>query len=337
MRRCLLQAGYTISDFWPRISPAGDVEASLRVRSPVDLVWVPCFRQRDLAAARRWSARRGLPLIFDPLISAYDKQVFEREKFAAESLGARRLLGWERRLFGCADLLLADTEAHAEFFIQSLGVPRDRVHVVPLCADEELFKAEEGPANPKEPLEVLFFGSFIPLQGPQVIVDAANLYQGAPVRWCLVGDGPLRASCQSRASQGSRLEFEDWIAYPSLPSRIARADIVLGIFGDTPKAARVIPNKLCQALACARPVVTRSSHAFPAGLSTSDRSGITWVPPADPRTLSEAVAGLAASPQSLGTRGRDALQSYRRWFSAERTATALKQALATLISGEASP
>lgn len=336
LRRCLREAGYTITDFRPTVSAAGDLEASLRRRSPVDLVWVPCFRQRDLAAARRWSARRGLPLIFDPLISAYDKQVFEREKLAAESAGARRLLAWERRLFGSADLLLADTEAHARFFVQTHGIPEDRVHVVPLCADEQLFKPQEKCGDPAAPLEVLFFGSFIQLQGPQVIVEAANLYRGPPARWCLLGDGPLRAECQSMAGEAAPIVFEDWLPYGSLPSRISRADIVLGIFGNTLKAARVVPNKLCQALACARPVVTRSSPAYPAALSSSNVSGITWVPPADPRALSQTVAALAASPTSLSELGRAAMTSYRRFFSAEQTTQALKAALAKVVPGAVS-
>lgn len=303
----------------------------MRVRSPVDLVWVPCFRQRDLAAARRWSARHGLPLIFDPLISAYDKQVFEREKFAAEGVKGRRLLEWERRLFNCVDLLLADTDAHAELFNQTHGVPEDRIHVVPLCADEQLFTPEEKSGNRNVPLELLFFGSFLPLQGPQVIVDAANLYRGPQARWCFVGDGPLRAACESGARAAAGIEFEDWVPYRYLPSRIAQADIVLGIFGDTPKAARVVPNKVCQALACARPVVTRSSPAYPAELSGSDRTGITWVPPANPGALCEAVTRLAALPHSLRESGQDAVESYRRWFSAGRVSEALADALETLI------
>ncbi|MDX1527113.1 MAG: glycosyltransferase [Gammaproteobacteria bacterium] len=330
------EAGFAILDFRPRISALGDLEAAWRVSAPVNLVWVPCFRQRDVAAARRWSERRGLPLIFDALISAYDKQVFEREKFSPESGRAARLLAWERRLFGRVDLLLADTQAHAEFFIKTHGVLESRVRVVPLCADEDLFKPAEKPRGSGQPLEILFFGSFIPLQGPQVIVEAANLYRGPPARWCMVGDGPLRAECRRGARPGAGIEFEDWLPYESLPPRIARADIVLGIFGDTLKAARVVPNKVCQALACARPLVTRWSPAFPSGLSAAEATGITWVPPADPQALSEAVAALAASPQSLEARGRQAVESYRRWFSAERTAAALAAALKIALPAKAS-
>ena len=324
LRRCLIEAEFKLLDFRPRISAVGDIEASLQVRSPVELVWVPCFRQRDLAAARRWSRRRGVPLVFDPLISTYDKQVHEREKFAAEGIRARRLLKWERQLFASADMLLADTNAHAQYFHQTHGVPEDRIHVVPLCADEALFRPLKRGRAPGSQLQVLFFGSYIPLQGPQVIVDAANLYRGPQVQWCLVGDGPLRAACQSRVQKRTQVRFEDWVPYNMLPARIAEADIVLGIFGSTPKAARVVPNKLCQALACGRPVVSRVTPAIPEELGRQDDTGLFLVPPTDPKALADAVAMLAGTPGTLKQHGQRASETYSRYFSASRVTAALR-------------
>jgi glycosyltransferase involved in cell wall biosynthesis len=301
----------------------------------VDLVWVPCFRHRDLAAARRWSARRGIPLIFDPLISAYDKQIFEREKLAVEGVKARRLLEWEQRLFSCADLLLADTNAHAEFFNQTHGVPDDRIRVVPLCADEDLFRPLQRRSAQDGPLQILFFGSFIALQGPEVIIDAANTYQGPAVRWCLVGDGPLRDACRSRAKPRAQVQFEDWIRYESLPARIADADIVLGIFGGTPKAGRVVPNKLCQALACGRPLVTRATKAIPKELAGQEDTGLFLVPPANPQAIADAVATLANARGSLERHGKRANETYWRHFSSGLAAAALNSTLRDLFERRA--
>lgn len=335
LRRSLKDAGLRILDFRPRVAATGDLEASLRIRSRVDLVWVPCFRQRDLAAARRWTARRGIPLIFDPLISAYDKQVFERGKLVEHERRAGRLLDWEKRLFSCVDVLLADTQAHATFFRDVLDVPEALIHVVPLCADEDLFTPQhKGSTTPGKP-EALFFGSFIPLQGPDVIVEAANRYRGPTIRWCLVGNGPMRAACRRLAADHSCITFEDWIPYETLAARIGRADLVLGIFGCTPKAGRVVPNKLCQALACARPVVTRSSPAYSRELLRAEQSGITWVPPGDAEALSDAVAELAASPGELEARGQNAFVTYQRSFSSTRVSEAVVAAVAKALSGAA--
>lgn len=332
LRRCLIDAGFRLLDFRPHISAFGDLEAARFVRSPVDLVWVPCFRQRDVAAARRWCSRHNVPLLFDPLISAYDKQVFEREKFSRSGFRAKRLLAWERELFACADMILADTEAHARFFHQMHAVPENDIRVVPLCADEELFRPLEPSSERTGPLQVLFFGSFIPLQGPQVIVDAANLYRGPPVRWCLVGDGPLRASCQHRVKTGTEIQFEDWIPYQALPARIAEADIVLGIFGNTPKAERVVPNKLCQALAIGRPVVTRASPAISERLGRLEDTGLFVIPPTDPVMLANTIARLAQTPSALEELGKRANETYFRYFSSNRVSDALISAVGDLVN-----
>lgn len=327
-----MEAGFAIRDFRPLVSFLGDAEALLKLLGPADLVWVPSFRQRDVAAARRFSTRRGLPLVFDPLISAYDKQVVERGKFSAGSASAKRLLAWERRLFGAADRLLADTPAHADYFQQVHGLSRDRIKVVPMSADESLFFPSAWSPADTGALEVLFFGSFLPLQGPEVIVEAANLYRGPAVRWRLLGAGPGLDACRGMVRPGAAVAFEDWLPYRDLPARIARAHIVAGIFGDTPKAARVVPNKICQALACGRPLITRSSPALPAELGAPD-SGVTLVPPGDPQALADAVAALAGSPKTLIERGQSAYRSYRRHFSCPRVAAALETALAGLCRG----
>lgn len=316
LRQLLGKLGWTVVDFQPRVSGGADLEAALR-RLPVpDLVWVPCFRQRDVAAAQRYCRRHRLPLIFDPLISAYDKQVFEKRKFPAETSKARKLLRWESRRLGMADLVLADTRAHAEFFHRELDVPADRLWVVPVGAEETLFQAgPEAVERPDGPLDVLFFGSFIPLQGPRFIVQAARCYQGPPVTWTLVGDGPLRKECEFLAAGLPNVAFEDWVPYPELPARIHRADILLGIFGTTPKAERVLPNKVYQAAACGKPIVTMASPAYPEELLNQGTSGFSWVPSGDAEALAAAVAHLAGQPDALVGLGRKVRDNYEQFLS----------------------
>lgn len=333
LRQALTAQGYALLDFRPHISKLGDVEARFCLRTRPELLWVPCFRQRDLAAAARWARRQQLPLLFDPLISAYDKQVFERKKLTAGSRAAARLLAWEQQLFAQADIILADTGAHAEYYHQQLVVPPSKLHVVPVGAEENLFR----PAAPKTAdelshtaVEVLFFGSFIALQAPQVIIEAARLTQTEAIRWHLVGAGPLRASCQHAAQGLPNVVFEDWIPYTELAARIQRADIVLGVFGASAKAGRVIPNKVYQALACARPVVTLHSAAYPQRLSQDNNSGISWVAAASANELAAAVCQLANDPHALGQQSHAAYRSYQRFFSATSIQAALARALDSL-------
>ena len=330
LRQLLLEQGWRLQDFHPLVSGLGDLQAALRRSERPDLVWVPCFRQRDLAAAARWARRHKVPLIFDPLISAYDKQVDERRKLSADSPQAHRLLAWERGLFARADRVVADTPAHAAYFQQVLGVPRERLGVLMVGAEEGLF-APCPPHAPGDPLELLFFGSFIPLQGPEVIVQAARLCAAANVSWILLGNGPLRSRCEQLAQDLHNVRFEDWFPYERLPQRICRADILLGIFGDTAKAGRVVPNKVYQALACGRALVTRRSDAYPSELLEERHSGIVWVPAGDPQSLAQAVEDLAADGSALQERGARAQASYRRWFSNAQLSEQLSDLLGGII------
>lgn len=332
LRKLLAELGWRVLDFHPRLSPLGDWEARLRGLPRPDLVWVPCFRQRDLAAAHRWARRQGVPLVFDPLISAYDKQVDERAKLAADSARGRRLLGWEQGLFRHADLVLADTPAHADYFAQTLGVPRERLAVVYVGAEASLFTPAPLPEDAADkPLEVLFYGSFIPLQGPEVVVEAARLYQGPPVRWTLLGNGPLRPACEAAAQGLANVAFEDWLPYARVPARVHRAHILLGVFGTTSKAGRVIPNKVYQALACGRPVVTRRAPAYPEALRADETGGVIWVEAGDVRSLADQVAALARAPEQLSRLGEAAATTSQRYFSEVAIREQLRAALRTLL------
>ena len=330
----LKKLGVELVVFQPLLSKFGDIEAALRRLPAVDAVWVPCFRQRDMAAAVRYARRRGLPVIFDPLISAFDKRVNERRKYSADSWRGRRLLRWESTLFNRAELLIADTQAHRQYFHATHGVALERIVVLPVSAEETLFTPPAGayqlPARP----ELLFFGSFIGLQGATVIAEALHHYHGPAIKLCFLGDGPQRADCQTIAAEANNplvdVEFADWIALHELPARIGRADLGLGIFGSGAKSARVIPNKVYQSLACGLPVITMASSAYPAQLGA--QNGLFFVPAGSPQALATA---MAAAVGELGQPLRQAaLASYRRYFSSEQIGTALAAALQKLLDGK---
>jgi len=332
MRQAYAALGWRVVDFHPwGPGLTGDLEARLRPPPPSDLVHIPCFRQRDIAAAARYARRHGLPLLLDTLTSQFDKLVYEQHRYGRCSTQARRLLGYEQRLFENGDIVLADTPEYARFFADPLLVPPEKLHVVYVGAEEPLFSP--GPARPPNyPLEVLFYGSFVHLQGPEVIVEAARLCDSPGIRWVLLGNGSLRESCERLAAGLQNVNFEDWISYSQLPARIARADILIGVFGATGKAQRVIPNKVFQAMACAKPVITCTAPGYPESLLADRTGGISWVPAGDPQALAQAVAALASQPDQLETIGKRARASYDRYFSNATITGQLRDALAQLKS-----
>jgi len=314
VRQLFLSLGWEIIDFSPTISVLADIEAYVRRLPQVTLVWVPCFRQRDVSAARRWSNRKKVPLVFDPLISAYDKQVWERNKFPEGSKQANKLLEWEQDLFQSVDYLVADTELHAKFYADRMQINTSKIAVLPVGAEESLFMPQDD-IGLNRPLRILFYGSYIALQGPEVIAEAVQLYDGPDVVWSFIGDGPLRKQVQETLQGLDSVHFMDWIPYANLAENIAQADICLGVFGSTEKTQRVIPNKVYQALACARPVITSKSDVYPLSLRQNGNSGLFFVPANDAMALANKMAELAEQPERVLLSRQNAQDSYQQYFS----------------------
>ena len=249
----------------------------------------------DLRAARRIA--RGRPIVFNPLVSLHDTLVGDRKRFRATSPAARILQIVDRAAFRGADLVVADTEAHADFFRSSFGLPDERVAVVLVGAEEALFRPGW---HPPEAFHVLFVGKLIPLHGLGTILEAASLVPEIPFR--VVGDGQLSPLL---ARPPANVEHVQWIPYVELPAAYQRAGCALGVFDTGPKAARVIPNKVFQALACACPVITADTPA--ARELLTDGVDAVLVPPGDTEALAGAVrrvSGQGALAERLAEAGR---------------------------------
>lgn len=256
-----------------------------------DLVWVPVARQRDAMAACRWAHRRGIRVVFDPMISAWDKKVLEQQKWSADEGRAKRLLAWETKLFNAVDMMLCDTSCHADFFNKHMGVPREKLRVLFTGTDEKVFKpAEEGedpPHDPKAPLRILYHGAYLPLHGTEYIVEAARRTQDLNIHWDFLGWGAYKAATEEKAQGIKNITFLEKVPYVDVPKVIRTADIVLGVFGTTEKASRVIGNKIYEAMACCRPVINEYCTGYPP--EAKDCPAITFIPPGDAQALVDAV------------------------------------------------
>ena len=235
--------------------------------------------------AARWAAR-GRPVVFNPLVSLADTLVTDRGRFRNGSFAARTLEAVDRRAFRSADLVVADTQAHADFLARLTRVDRSRFAVCLVGAEERIFQ----PAwVRRDPFTCLFVGKLIPLHGVETILEAARLAPEIPFR--LVGSGQLDAHVAGRPDN---VEWVRWIEYERIPEELARAGCALGIFGTSGKAGRVIPNKAYQALACGTPLVTGNTEA--ARELLVDGESALLVPPGDPGALAAAVRRLAGDP-----------------------------------------
>lgn len=299
----------------------GDVEAFIRgldERPLPDLVFVPVCRQRDIAAACRWAHRRGIKVLFDPMISAWDKKVLEQKKWKAGEPRAQRLLAWERKLMAMPDFIAWDTSCHVDFAADYLGVPREKMAPLFTGTDEAVFKpvTSATAANHQPPtFRVLYHGAYLPLHGTEVIVEAARMTQGLPIQWDFLGWGAYKAATEAKAAGLANVRFLDKVPYEKVAEVICDHDVVLGVFGTTAKAARVIGNKVYECMACARPTINEFCTGYPPGAKSC--KAIKFIPPGDPAALVKAVEEYRADWANKETYFREARAFFERELSME--------------------
>jgi glycosyltransferase involved in cell wall biosynthesis len=295
------------------------VRAGLTASPDVILVGFP--GHSDLATARLVSLRRGVPVIFDALVSLWETNVLDRRNVAARSLAGLRYRLTDRAACRLADAILLDTAAHMAWFRAAYGVPAAKLHRVWVGADEELMSpCDPPPADGR--FTVFFYGSFIPLHGVEHIVAAAErLRDGHPdIRFVLCGAGQTLPAVRRMAASRdvSNVEFLGWQSLGRLHRLICTSDVCLGIFGTSTKARAVIPTKVFDALACGRPVITADTAGVREALTHGEDVWLCNV--GDGGALARAVASLKADDAARTRIAAAGHAMFRRRFSIDALA-----------------
>ncbi|SDU51911.1 glycosyltransferase [Jiangella alkaliphila] len=249
--------------------------------------------------------------------------------------GVRTVLlsGLDRLAIAAADVVVTDTEEHAA------QVPERRrkdTVVVPVGATRAWFDAgaRATAGADGDPLGVVFFGLFTPLQGAPVIAETLRLLdrRGVRVRATLAGSGQDAVAVReilAAIPPGGTVDvtWRDWVESAELPGLVAAHDVCLGIFGATAKALAVVPNKVYQGAAAGCAVVT--SDTEPQRRAFGDAA--VFVPPGDAAALAEAIATVADRAVLVRTRaaGRAAAQRFTAGAVVAPLVDALDSASAT--------
>jgi glycosyltransferase involved in cell wall biosynthesis len=293
-----------------------------RGAGPADVLVAGYPAQPDAPLAALVARRRGVPLVVDMMVSLADTLGGDRGRVGR--LGATALAGLDRLALRSADVVMADTAPGADWLAARFGVRRERVVVVPVGAEPERFPAVPPPEGTPR---VLFYGKLSPLHGLPVVLEAARRPGVPPVR--VIGEGQLGPwlEAELRRDRPSGLEHVPWVPYEHLGGELGRAAVALGIFGTSDKGRRVVPNKVWQAMAVGRPVVTADTPAAREVLA--DGRDALLVPAGDPDALAGALRRLAGDPALRARLGAAALARYlelgRPVAVAERLLTALAE------------
>jgi glycosyltransferase involved in cell wall biosynthesis len=276
-----------------------------------DVVLVGYLGQIDVLVLWPFARLRRVPVAWDQFLSLYNTVVEDRGGLSRRHPLTLALYALEWLACRSVDRVVMDTRAHAAYVRQLYRLEPGRVASVWVGVEDASFPPppEQRPRS-ADRTTVLFYGQLIPLHGVDTIVAAARLLREERFRFVLIGSGQEEGRLRQLLDEArlQHLEWIPWVAYEDLAGWIHRADVCLGIFGATAKAALVIPNKVFQILAARRPLITRDSPAI-RELLGEGQVGVTLVPPADAEALADAIRRVAEgaqgpSPQvaDLGTR-----------------------------------
>jgi glycosyltransferase involved in cell wall biosynthesis len=180
------------------------------------------------------------------------------------------------------------------------------------------------PRTPHDGFVVGYAGRLVPQKGLDVLLDAIAPIDGAVLR--LVGNGPLRAELEARASARSvALEIDSTVKHADMPGAYATFDVLVLPSRSTPTWTEQFGRVLVEALYCGVPVVGSDSGEIPWVIGCT--GGGLVVPEGDVAALRVALVRLRDSPElrgELGALGRERAQAQ---FSVAASAARLDRAL----------
>ncbi|MEV7234300.1 glycosyltransferase family 4 protein [Streptomyces sp. NPDC051020] len=309
----------------------------------------------SLRARRHLAARRGeFDVIHDnqtlgyglladlgaPLVTTIHHPITVDRQLELGAAGSRRRRASVRRWYAFTRMqkrvarrlpsVLTVSGSSKQEIVDHLGVRQDRIHVVHIGADTDLWSPD--PKIAEVPGRIVTTSSAdVPLKGLVHLVEAlADLRTENPqAHLVVVGkraeDGPVAQAIERYGLQGT-VEFVKGISDAELVDLVRSAEIAC-----VPSLYEGFSLPAAEAMATGTPLVATTGGAIPE-VAGPDGETCLAVPPADAGALAAALARLLGDPElraRLGAAGRERVLSRFTWKQAAiGTAELYRQAIA---------
>jgi colanic acid biosynthesis glycosyl transferase WcaI len=179
---------------------------------------------------------------------------------------------------------------------------------------------------------VLYVGTHGVTHGLMVILDAAEqMLSRDDIRFVLVGEGSDKAYLIAQAQKRglSNITFMDVVPHSLVPTLLAAGDACLAHVRKVPGGLGIVPIKMYEAMACARPVVLAVDGD--ARRIAEEAGAAICVEPENASALSSAILHLYEHPDlasTLGPKGRAYVEAR---FDYDLLTTVLDTRITTLL------
>jgi colanic acid biosynthesis glycosyl transferase WcaI len=242
-------------------------------------------------------------------------------------------------LYRHSDRIVVVTPAFEEYLVEHWKVPRGKISVVENGVETDLFSPQSADPNLRRELRaegkfvVAYIGTMGMAHGLETLVEAASrLQQSSPgVLFLLVGEGADKQRILSLAtSRGlTNLRFVDQQPREKIPGYICASDVCLVLLKKTDLFKTVIPTKMLEFMACARPVIL-GVEGQAREIVEKAQAGVC-IEPENASDLVAAVTRLAQDAALREAMGRGGRRHILSRYSRQRTAETYIEVLSALL------
>ena len=229
------------------------------------------------------------------------------------------LVGMARINSRLCDFITPITYSMKERTVQ-LGLPAPKIEVVELAVDTAFFRPRDKLDISDKRFEGKFVAEYSGILSPkydfQSLLEAAKIVgeKTDRVLFLIRGDGEYRDYIV-RSAEGiaNVLVLTEIETLQRVVDYLNLADVLLCPFKDFREGSTIVPSKVIEYFAVAKPVIC-SARGETEQVITSSGSGIV-VPPSDPRALAEAVLKVYSDRRSSRKMGENARRLAETCFS----------------------
>ncbi len=276
----------------------------LRKKRGCDLVIVGFYGQLLLPFVWLFTTK---PILFDVYISTFGTMIDDRAKGRRNGFRARLYWLSDYISMKLANRIITESCHHIKQYAKMFRVPESKFRHIFLATDPNIIYPKSLP-QPKGKFLVHFHGEYAPFHGVKYIFQAADILRNENVEFQIVGRGITHEQDMKFAKELNlqNCKFIEWVPYEELADYMSRAHCCLGFFGDNPRTMRVFTNKVVEAIAVAKPLISTKNEPVQE-LLKNDESALL-VERANPAQIAKAIRKLrddAELRQRIGNAGHE--------------------------------
>ncbi len=280
----------------------------------VNAIWVTEGGHRLVPFLKIFSTLTGKKIIFDPFTSRYNTRIEDRKLYKKYSFQSFICKWQDWSSTHMADILVFDTKQHQAYFYKKYNLNK-KYGIFPLGTPNPIQHTSKPISQNKKKFQVLFYGNYIPLQGIDILIEAAKILKEKPICFKLIGKGQTFQHIKQLIKKHKLTHVTQLPPQPfhSIQKEILQADLCMGIFDKGIKAQMVVPNKVVQVAALGTPLVSGETPALKTFFTS--KKNIYMVEPGNSQALAQTILYVFNHPKESQIIGLNGQKIYQSFFS----------------------